>query len=103
MTRQSSDILASLTQRWDMDAYHIEAMEQIVAEQMLGNLLLKVLVGGGNDAHIDLDRGGATDPIELAIGQNTQQPGLGVGRHIANFIQKQCATMSLFEAADTVC
>ena len=40
-------------------------------------------------------------PIEFAVSQDAQQPGLGVGWHVTNFIQKQGAAIRLFETADT--
>ena len=40
----------------------------------------------------------ATDPIELAIGQDPQQAGLGVGWHVADLVEEQSAAVGLLEA-----
>ncbi len=56
-------------------------------------------MGGGDDAHVDLDRYVAAHAIELAIGQYPQQAGLGVGRHVADFVEEQGAAVGLLEAA----
>ncbi|MNF85416.1 hypothetical protein D3C84_678090 [compost metagenome] len=55
-------------------------------------------MGGGDDPHIHLDRGVAADPVELAIGQHAQQAGLGVGRHVADFVEEQGTAVGLLEA-----
>ena len=54
---------------------------------------------GRDHPHIGRDGRVAADAIELPIGQHAQQARLQVRWHVADFIQKQCATVSLFEAA----
>ena len=60
---------------------------------------LQVLVGGGDDAHVDLHRRLPADAIELALRQHAQQPRLQRRRHVADFIEKQSAAVGLLEAA----
>ena len=55
----------------------------------------------GNDAYIDLHRRITTDTVELSIGQNAQQTGLYVQRHIADFIEEQRTAIGLFETTLT--
>ncbi len=80
-----------------MDADHVDPMEQVLAERAVPHLGLQVLVGGGDDPDIHLDRGVAADPIELAVGQHPKQPGLGLGGHVADFVQEKRAAMGLLE------
>ncbi len=56
-------------------------------------------MGCRDDAHIHLDRGCASYPVEFAIGQNPQEAGLSVSGHITDFVQEQGATVGLFEPA----
>jgi hypothetical protein len=42
------------------------------------------------------------DPVELAVSQDAQQPGLGICGHIPDFIEKQGAAIGLFEAPLTL-
>ena len=56
-------------------------------------------MGGGDDAHIDLDGRLAADAVELALGQHAQQPRLQCRRHVADFVEEQRAAVGLLEAA----
>ena len=49
----------------------VQTVEQILAEQVLLDELLQVLVSGRNDSHIDFDRGVPTYAIELTIGEHS--------------------------------
>lgn len=82
-----------------MDADDVEAVEQIFAKLAIGHSFLQILVGGGDDPHIHLHRLVAADPVELAIGQHPQQPGLHIQRHVANLVEKQGTAVGLLEAA----
>ena len=82
-----------------MDADDIEAVKQIFAEQAGLDSFFQILMGGGDDAYIHLDGGLAAHPVELAVGEYPQQPGLTLGRHVADFIQKQRAAVRLFKTA----
>ena len=58
-----------------------------------------MLVGGGNDAGINLNGRQAADPVELAIGQDAQQAGLQIRRHVADLIEEQGAAVGLLETS----
>src|SRR3569833_1102469 len=82
-----------------MDADDVEAMKQVFAEQTGLDALLEVLMRGGDDAYVDLDRSLAADAVELAIGEHAQQTRLALGRHVADFIEKLSAAVRLLETA----
>ncbi|OIQ81875.1 hypothetical protein GALL_363420 [mine drainage metagenome] len=98
MAHQQHNVLAPFAQRRQAQADDVEAMEQVLAELPLLHPLLQVLVGGGDDADMRLDRVVATHAIEVSIGQHAQQPGLQLVRHIADFVEKQRAALGLLEA-----
>ena len=60
----------------------------------------KVLVGGGDDADVRLDRRAAADRRIFALLQDAQKPRLRLHRHVADFVEEQRAAFGLFEAAD---
>ena len=60
---------------------------------------LEVLVRGGDDAHVGLDRLVAADAVEAAVGQHAQQPRLQLRRHVADLVEEQRAAFGLLEAA----
>ena len=55
-------------------------------------------MGGCNHAHIALDGCVTTDAVELPVRKHAQQACLQIKRHIANFIEKECAAFGLFKA-----
>ena len=56
---------------------------------------------GGDNAHVDLHRRIAADPVELAVRQHPQQARLHVERHIADLVEEQRAAVGLFKASLT--
>ena len=99
MLGECRDVLAAIGQARNVDADDVQAVEQVFAELAGLHQGFQVLVRGGNDAHVDPHRRVAADPVELAIGQHAQQAGLGVGRHVADLVEKQGAAVGLLEAA----
>ena len=81
-----------------MDADHVQAVKQVFTKLACLHQCFEILMRGRNDAHVDLDRNVPAHAIELAISQNPQQSGLCVGRHVADFIQKQGPAVSLLKA-----
>ncbi len=81
-----------------MDANHVEAVKEVLAELAAGHPLLQVLVGGGDDAHVHPHRRVPADPIELAVCQHAQQPGLRLRGHVADLVEEESAAVGLLEA-----
>ena len=50
--------------------------------------------------HVGLDRGAAANRRIFALLQHAQKAGLGLHRHVADFIEKQGSAFRLFKAAD---
>src|SRR3569832_561265 len=89
MPRENGDVFTAFAQRRQVDANDIEAMKLVFTEQTGLYALFEVLMRGGDDAYVDLDRRLAADAIELAVGEHAQQPRLALGRHVADLNQKQ--------------
>ena len=60
----------------------------------------QVAVGGGQDAHVHLDRRCAAQPVDLALLQRAQQLGLQAHVHLADLVQQQGAAAGGLEFAD---
>ena len=99
MPDQIGNILGALAQRRQPQRHHVEAEEQILAEQPLLDELPQILVGRGDDAHIGLDRRAAADRGVLALLQHAQKPRLRLHRHVADLVEEQRAAFGLLEAA----
>jgi hypothetical protein len=60
--------------------------------------LLKIHVGGGHQAHVDLAGLVVAEAFDLAGLQYAQQLDLGGGRQIAHFVEEQGAAVGALEA-----
>ena len=97
MLGQNLNILTPLAQGRQAQTNHIQTVKQVLAKHAFFDALLKVLVGGGNDAHIGFDGAVSAHTVEMTIGQNTQQTRLQIKRHVTNFVQEQGAAFSLLK------
>ena len=95
--RQDRDVLRPLAQRRDGDGHDLEPVVQIAAEGAGSDLLLEVRVGGGDDAHVHLDRLGPPDAHERAILEHAQDLRLQRQRHLADLVQKERAAVRQLE------
>ena len=80
-----------------MKGYDVEAIVQIFAKIPCGNLFDQVLVGRRDDTNVDLYRLVAANTLEFALLEDAQDLGLGLQAHVADLIEKQGATIGLFE------
>ena len=76
-----------------------ETVIEVLPEIALFYLGLQVLVGGGYDSDIDLDILVAADAGEFLLLEDSQNFCLGGEAHVSDFIQEQCAAVSLLELA----
>ena len=98
---QVGHVLDALAQRRQPQRHHVEAEEQVLAEQPLLDEDAQVLVGGRDDADVGLDRRAAADGGVFALLQHAQQPRLRLHRHVADLVEEQRAALRLLEAAGT--
>src|SRR6185503_19310979 len=99
MADEVGNVLAALAQRRQPQRHDVQAEEQVFAEQALLDQQPQVLVRGGDDAHVALDRRAAADGSVFALLQYAQQPRLRFHRHVADLVEKQRAALGLLEAA----
>ena len=99
MADEVGDVLGALAQRRQPQRHDVEPEEQVLAEQALLDQGAQVLVGGGDDAHVGLDRRAAADGRVFALLQHAQQPRLRLHRHVADLVEEQRAALGLLEAA----
>jgi hypothetical protein len=62
------------------------------------DLLLEVLVGRGDHAHVHLDGPRRSEPLDFAFLQH--RAGLGLGAHVADFVEGRWCAIGLLELAD---
>ena len=98
MREQVGNVARARAQRRQLDADHVEPVEEVLAKEAARDALVQILVGRGDDAHVDAHRGLAADPVELALGEHPQQARLQRHRHVADLIEEQRPAVGLLEA-----
>ena len=99
MAHQRRQITRSVAQRRQLNRDHVQAEEQVFAKAAVGHRAGQILVGGGENAHIDLDRLATAHAFDLARFDGAQQFGLCFGTQVADFVEKECAGMRQLETA----
>ncbi len=64
---EERDVFLAIAQRRDVEGDDVEAVEEVFAEVAAGDLLFEVLVGGGDDAGVDVDGRGGADGVEALL------------------------------------
>src|SRR5207245_9389745 len=72
---------------------------EIVAEAAASAGLFEGRVRRGDEAHVDLDRPGAADPLDLALLEYPQELGLELGPQGADLVEEERAALRELELA----
>src|SRR5208282_6629488 len=82
-----------VAQRRDLDGEAAKTVVEIFAEFSLADEGQEVGVGGRDDAGIDAHDFGAAQTLQFFLLQKPQQFGLQAQRHLANFVEKERASL----------
>ena len=96
---QGADVLAALAQRRQCQLEHGKAVVQVLAKPALGHGAVQILIGRGDDLHVEADFTFAADPANDFILDGGEQFGLQVQRQFAQFVEKQRTAVGLFKQA----
>src|SRR2546421_476916 len=75
----------------DVDAEHVEAVVEVLAELLAGDRRREIAVRGRDHAHIGLDRARAAESLELALLENAQELRLHLRAHLGDLVEEQRA------------
>ncbi|CAI8437051.1 MAG: Uncharacterised protein [SAR116 cluster bacterium MED-G04] len=89
MLAQIRDIVIPLPQRRQVEWHHIEPVIEVFTKIALGNQVRQVFMGGGDNPDIAAQQPVAANAGIGPVLQHPQQPGLGLSRHVTDFIEKQ--------------
>jgi len=101
--RQHRDVLPALPQRGDPDGDHVQPEVQVGPEPPLGDLLLEVLVGGGDDPHVHGDRLVPAHRGDRLLLEHPEQLHLQVGAHLADLVQEDGPVVGRLELSRPGC
>src|SRR5215470_4479016 len=97
MAGQRGNIVASLAQRRQVKADHIQPIVEVLSQPTSPNSLVSVDIGGGDHAHIGCSRFSRTERAVLFLLQDAEQFNLSRQRKTVDLIQKQCSAFSLLQ------
>ena len=97
---QGHEVLTALAQGRQVDADHVEAKVEVLAEVSGRDAILEGLVGGRHDPGVGAQHPGAAQAVELLLLEDPQQLRLDGGRHVADLVQEERAAARLLEATD---
>src|SRR5262249_23903602 len=86
--------------RRDEHVDDVEAVVEVFPEAAFGNGALQVLVGGGEDSHVDAQGRLAADSGELAVLKDVEQLGLQRRMQVTDLVQEHGAVVRGLELAD---
>src|SRR5690606_3238046 len=95
--QQQGQIVPAFAQRRYGHREDIQAVEQVAAKAPLLDRLGQILVGRGNHPHIDLQRLGAAQPLQLTALQYAQQLALGGHAQGADLVEEDGAAIGNLE------
>src|SRR5205814_7750729 len=93
------DVLLALAQGRHEKRHHVEAIEDVLAEISLGDLLFKILVGGGDETYVDPQGLGAAHGRKHAIVEGAENLGLSFEAHVADFVEEERSSVGAFQGA----
>src|SRR4026208_300372 len=97
MPGQYGDILRAIPEWRQADRKDIQTIKQIGAKSAVFHGGGQIAIGGGDPANVDTKRLLPAQTIDQTILQDSQQLGLCLQRHFADFIQKEGTAMSQFK------
>ena len=94
---QRRDIAGSRTERRQVNLEPGDPMVEVEPKRLRLDGLLHVGVRRRNEPHIHFQQLLATDAVNAAVLDSTQQAYLGLGRHVTQFIEEQRAAVGPLE------
>ena len=100
VVNEGGEVLHAIPERRQRQRNHVEAKVEILAEHAFAHRAREILVGGGDDPHVDADRLGAAQSLDLFGLDRAQQFGLGFRSQIPHFVEQQRTGVGHLEPAD---
>lgn len=100
LQRDVVDVVLPLPERGHVQRDRRDPVEQVFAQPAATHGLDRVVMGGGDDTHVERDRLVAADPHDRVRLERAQQLDLQLGRHLGDLVEKQRAAARGLEHAD---
>ena len=99
MAGNEGNVFGPLLKLRRINAHHVDAIEEILAEFAFGHQLAEVLVRGEDEARAQGDELVRAQAAEFHLLQDAEELDLREDAQVANFIEKECAVCGLLEVA----
>ena len=100
MLDEHREVVGPVAEGGQGDGEDLEPVIEVLAEAAVGDHLVEVAVGGGDEADVGPDRVVAAEALEPAVLQEAEHLGLGGRRHVADLVEEDGAAVGLLELAD---
>src|ERR1700740_2145730 len=97
MIGEEGNVFGMLAESRHGDGDDIETVKEVEAEFFLVDGFLEVLVGGGDKADVQFDRGGSAETDKFAFLEYAQKFRLKRRRKFSDFVKEYSAALSDFE------
>ena len=97
MVGERWDVLGMLAKGGHGDGDNVEAVEEVKAEFFVGDRFLEVFVGGGDEADVEFDGGGAAEADKFPLLKDAQEFSLQRGRKFRHFVEEDGTAFGDFE------
>ena len=99
MLDERGDVVAPLAQRGQAQRDDVEAVVEIFTELALGDQLVDVAMGRGHEPHVEGDELAPAQAANLVLLEDAEQIDLGLGGHLADFVEEERAPLGHLEPA----
>ncbi len=99
MPGEQLDVGAAFAQRRHADADDVEPVVEVLAELAALDRRLEILVGRGEEAHVDAERVLAADRAHALVLQHAQELHLQRERQLADLVEEERAAVRLADQA----
>ncbi len=97
---EERDVLPALAQGRDADREDVQPVVEVGPEAARLDGGLEVVVGGGDEADVDLPRLARADPLELSLLEDAEELRLEVEAEVPDLVEEEGAAVGELETAD---
>src|SRR5260370_5306814 len=95
---QQGNVFSSFSQCRNLNRKDVEPIKQVAPEPTRSDGSFQIAISCSNQSNIRSDGSSSTNTFEFTFLQNTQESDLGLGRHLSDFIEEDCASFSQLKA-----
>src|SRR5215813_10165840 len=97
------DVVASFPEGWDRHREYVQAIVEILTEELRSDHFGEISIGRRDDAHVGLERLCPAETFEFVLLQHAEELWLHLQGHLADLVEEQRAAVGELEASDPLC